>query len=393
MRLGNVERVTTDGTVELSVTVTSEDGASADRLWYRFPERFADRVTDTLDPFVIAALFASIRRGEDLHAAGPVSATLLDNLEEFQAAWAQWRPGRYAPIRVTADREVPDREGPDDRSAIQTFSGGVDSAFTTVRHARRTAGRSALNLTGAVMVHGFDIPLADTEAYDSLQRRSTPLLATVGVDLIPVATNFRELWHSDLADWEDAFGTGMVSVLTLFSGWYRHGLIASSEPYGSLLLPWGSNPMTDWMLSGGRLRVHHDAGGVDRSDKVAGLSVAWPEGADNLRVCWQGEHKDRNCGRCEKCIRTILNFRVAGRPLPKAFGQDVTDEQIRSLRGLSEAHINPLRQILATAREKGVKEDWTAALEEAVRANEDELARGISYAGGFPQLASGPAAA
>lgn len=29
---------------------------------------------------------------------------------------------------------------------------------------------------------------------------------------------------------------------------------------------------------------------------------------ENLRVCWQGEEKGQNCGKCEKCIRTRLNF-------------------------------------------------------------------------------------
>ncbi|MFG3055221.1 hypothetical protein ACGFZP_30340 [Kitasatospora sp. NPDC048239] len=388
MRIGPIERTTADGFLELSAQVTGADGGAADRLWYRIPEQFADRLADTADTFLLAALFAAIRRGESLHSEGPVSASLLENLEEFQAAWAQWRPDRYTPIALSADQEVADPDTPDDRSAIQTFSGGVDSAFTTVRHTKKSAGRASLELAAAVMVHGFDIPLTDGEAYWSLHRRSVPLLASVGVDLIPVATNFRSLWHSDLNDWEDAFGTGMVSVLSLFAGRYRHGLIASSEPYGSLVLPWGSNPMTDWMLSSGRLRIHHDAGGVDRSDKVDGLSRLWPQGADNLRVCWQGERKDANCGRCEKCIRTILNFKVAGRPLPAAFQQDVTPDQISSLRGLSEAHINPLRQILATARRNGLKEDWTVALEACIASNEDELARGVRYEGGFPQLAS-----
>ncbi|WP_103533565.1 hypothetical protein [Streptomyces sp. SM11] len=388
MRIAPVQRTETDGRLELSVEVSHQDGVTTDRLWFRVDPRHVPYVTDTMDPFLLATLFLAMRKGENLHVEGPVSATLLENLEEFQAAWVQWRPERYSVVELSADQEVPDREGPDTRSALQTFSGGVDSAFTTIRHVKKEAGRGSLDLTGAVMVHGYDIPLEELDAYRALYTRSVPLLRGVGVELLPVTTNFRELWHSDLSHWEDAFATGMTSVLTLFSGRFQHGVIASSEPYGSLVLPWGSNPMTDWMLSGGRMRMHHDATGIERSDKVAGLARLWPEGADNLRVCWQGEQKDRNCCQCEKCIRTILNFKVSDSPLPPSFPHDVTPEQIRSLRGLAEAHINPLRQILATARRREVTADWVAALADCIAANEDELARGISYEGGFPLLAT-----
>ncbi|MGW5197679.1 hypothetical protein [Streptomyces spiralis] len=375
--------------VEIGVEVTRDaDPSTPDRLWYRIERRHESLLTDTMDPFVLATLFAAMRTGEDLHAGGGVTGTLLDNLDEFQSAWLQWRPERYHRVRITAEEELPDRAGPDDRSAVQTFSGGVDSAFTTIRHVSGAAGRQSLALTGAVMVHGFDIPLTERESYESLRHRSAPVLQKVGVDLIPVVTNFRSLWHSDLGHWEDAFGTGMTSVLTLVSGGFRHGLIASSEPYSSLLLPWGSNPVTDGMLSGGRMRIHHDAAGVDRNEKVAGLARLWPEGADNLRVCWQGEHKDRNCCRCEKCIRTILNFRVSGSEVPASFPHEVTGEHILSLRGLSEAHVNPLRQILAAAQARRLEEPWVPALADCIAANEEEIAQGISYEGGFPLLAT-----
>ncbi|GLW70770.1 hypothetical protein Kpho02_30690 [Kitasatospora phosalacinea] len=387
MRIAPVRRSAADGRLTLSCEVSHKDGTVPDLLWYRVHSRHEEYLTDVMDPFLLAALFVAMRKGEDLHVEGPVTAQLLENLEEFQAAWVQWRPEKYTAVRLTADREVPNRDRSAGRSALQTFSGGVDSAYTTIRHVKKAAGRGSYELTGAVMVHGFDIPLEEVEAYDTLYTRSIPLLQGVGVELLPVTTNFRKLWHSDLRYWEDAFATGMASVLTLFSGRFEHGIVASSEPYGSLVLPWGSNPMTDWMMSGGRMRIHHDAAGVERSDKVAALAKLWPNGADNLRVCWQGEHKDRNCCRCEKCIRTILNFKVSGSPLPASFPLDVTPDQIMSLRGLSEAHVNPLRQILVTARRRGLTDEWVTALADCITANEDEIARGITYEGGFPQLA------
>lgn len=68
---------------------------------------------------------------------------------------------------------------------MQTFSGGVDGAFTTIRHVSKAVGRRAPTLTGAVMVHGFDIPPADEASHRAPRERGAPLPADLGVELIP----------------------------------------------------------------------------------------------------------------------------------------------------------------------------------------------------------------
>ncbi len=47
------------------------------------------------------------------------------------------------------------------------------------------------------------------------------------------------------------------------------------------------------------------------------------------------ENKARNCGQCEKCMRTVLSFRLIPMDLPACFAQDVTDEQVASLTGVT----------------------------------------------------------
>ncbi|MFN3586135.1 MAG: hypothetical protein ACK4UT_01410 [Moraxellaceae bacterium] len=37
--------------------------------------------------------------------------------------------------------------------------------------------------------------------------------------------------------------------------------------------------------------------------------AAWPAAIERLRVCWSGPQKDRNCGRCLRCVRPLdCNF-------------------------------------------------------------------------------------
>ena len=60
--------------------------------------------------------------------------------------------------------------------------------------------------------------------------------------------------------------------MQMFSAEFSHALVGSSEPYDALVLPWGSNPVTDRLLSGGRLAIVHDGAGFSRTDKISFLS-------------------------------------------------------------------------------------------------------------------------
>ncbi len=110
-------------------------------------------------------------------------------------------------------------------------------------------------------------------------------------------------------------------------GGYSEGLIPSSLPYHALVLPWGSNPLTDPLLSIRTFAIVHDGAAFTRAEKVKQIAH-WRQALQNLRVCWEGDRKDGNCGHCEKCIQTILNFRAVGLGLPPCFDQDVADEEI-----------------------------------------------------------------
>jgi hypothetical protein len=133
-------------------------------------------------------------------------------------------------------------------------------------------------------------------------------------------------------------------------------------------MPWGSNPVTDHLLSSKTFQIIHDGAAFSRLQKVQQIAN-WPEALRGLRVCWQGQQKDRNCGRCEKCIRTILNFRVLGLGLPECFEQDVTNREILSLKGLNTLQINELEQILIASKSASISESWVVALSKCIQQN------------------------
>jgi hypothetical protein len=211
------------------------------------------------------------------------------------------------------------------------------------------------------MVQGFDIPLEQQETFDRAAEKSRAMLASLGMELIPIATNFRELEQ----DWEDAHGTGIASCLMLFQRGFEAGIIASSDPYDALNLPYGSNPVSDWLLSSQSFQIVHDGASFNRIEKIREIAN-WPEVPANLRVCWEGSQKDRNCGRCEKCIRNILAFRVLGLGLPPCFEQDVTDSQILGIKNLKKSQLIELDPIIAAARSAGISDSWVTALDRCI---------------------------
>ncbi len=345
-------------------------GEGRKRLWYRMPSGVLPLTAEQGDPFVLASLFAAMRRQTDVHVHDAVSPSLLKNLEEFQSAWVRWRSNRYSMVEIGADRETEQEVSSAREGALAVFSGGVDSAFTFF-HSMKGMRKWRQDLKAGLMVHGFDIPLERASAFSGASERGRAMLKSLGVDLITVATNFREL--DDI--WEDAHGAGLASCLALLQRGFSRGVISSSDPYDNLLLPFGSNPLTDRMFSSDSFPIVNYGGGFSRDEKVRAISK-WPEALKFLRVCWENKKDDSNCGVCEKCVRTILNFRIAGAGLPECFERDVTDAQIDALSGLNIGQLDELEKVLLAARQSGLAGSWVSALERCTKRNRQDLSRG-----------------
>jgi len=358
-----------NGAVEL-VAVLEMPSGSWETLWYRVPQSHRSALSDDADGFVAALALRLAAEGKDVRVHGRVSPSLLRNLESYQAAWQSWKPGLYDRVTITADVEK-EREAPrGEVQAICGFSGGVDSSFTAYRHVRGVTTRFPQPLRAGVMVHGFDIPLEEDDMYQRASAKAERQLASLGLELIPVATNFRAL---DI-EWTHTFGPAVAGLLMQFGRRFSRGLVAQGVPFGSYrYIVEGSNPLTDPLLSSEAFRVLPDGAEFGRPDKIRVLAD-WPEALEELRVCWRGEEKDRNCCQCEKCIRNILTFRALGLGLPPCFERDVTDRQILEMGPLKEIIISvgyePIIRMAEKAGSGG--ESWVKALRKAIRRNRIE---------------------
>jgi hypothetical protein len=346
----------TDEIVRYEFELGYSSSSRTETLFYEFPRELAPPPPDNFDTALCATILHAMAEGRDLHLRGPATSAGVRNLNEFQLAWSRWLPAVYRPITIHADTVVPRAHSPMGR-AIAAFSGGVDSSFTLLRNTLTPAAASH-RVDTVLLVHGFDIARANPDALQELMDRTHDLRQLCGVQLRIVRTNSKEL---RLQPWEHGFGAELAACLHLFSAEFSHALIGSSEPYDALVLPWGSNPVTDHLLSGGRLAIVHDGAAFSRTDKMAFLS-RFPASMKALKVCWQGSQQGRNCGVCEKCLRTQLNCLAVGIANPPCFEGPLDLRRIGGIRINSDAVLAELQSIVQYAERRSIDEEWLRAL-------------------------------
>ena len=311
-------------------------------LWFQVDESYGSWLTQSAGPWVLAVIFNAMRSGADLVVHGAVSRSLLVNLERFQQVWTRWRPNCYRPVTITAEAEWPDqaRQG----EAVAGFTGGVDSCFTAYRNRRDLAGGQNLNLTAGLMVLGFDVPLYDRDQFGSVLRKCRRLLRSIGMESLFMATNIRE----QPINWKDLHGTALAASLSVLAGRFTTGIIASTFPVRRIH-PYGSHPLMDPFLGSDGFPIVHDGAECGREEKMR-LLAEWPQAMADLRVCWEGRQRDRNCGRCYKCVRTKLCFMVSGLPIPPSLGSPLTESEIRSWRLTDEWQLADIEALIERGR-------------------------------------------
>lgn len=324
---------------------------------------------DLHDMAATCFIFHAMSKGEDLHIAGPVSNSLLENLEDLVASWVNFCPHLYKKIRISADEEVSDlsRTNPahTTNKAISAFSGGLDASFTAWRHHNKKVGRKTRNIFAGALIQGFDIPLSEMRAFETSAVSAAQTLQSIGIPLATVQTN----WKNEVCtNWEMEFGNGVATCLMNWLGAVDTALIGSDMDYRRLVYPWGGSPMTYGHLSNNGFKVVYDGGEFARTEKVEGISD-WQLGLTNLRVCWAGPHTGKNCGVCEKCTRTKLNFLAVGVPLPPSLPGIPSLYAISKLRTTNEQQIALLNDIVEMATSRNINGPWLQALKFAIYKN------------------------
>lgn len=315
----------------------------------------------------VAMLPYAMRTGEDLHVVGQLDGVLWDNLEDLVEAWSMWRPDLFRRIRIFADDVSTHRSDPDKGAAVM-FSGGVDATFALVANQTRLLGHRSSHIGYGLLVHGFDIPLERTDWFQAAFLHAKQVLTSFEVQALTVSTN----WRKHGFNWEMGFGFGVAAVLHQLDASCSKGLWAADEPFDHEIIPWGSNSISNPLMGGVNFPVRAVGMGHNRNEKVAHVA-RFDSVREHLRVCWRHPENGQNCGVCEKCVRTRLNFMCAGFDSLPAFGGKLSAEHIAQMKIHNAPQADMLRQLLNS--------DGGARLNSVIReALTQRLAEGITPA-------------
>jgi hypothetical protein len=132
--------------------------------------------------------------------------------------------------------------------------------------------------------------------------------------------------------------------------------------------PWGSHPLLDCNFSSHELRVRHDGLRLSRLEKTR-LLAGWDVALHHMRVCNKSDAykaDQLNCGKCEKCLRTMLALICLGAlSRSRAFAVKDVSEQ-----GAADIHI----------ADEYVASCYPELIGPLRGAGREDLARGVEHA-------------
>ena len=246
--------------------------------------------------------------GGTLEIDAPISPRILRMQPEYQAiqrTWSRAWKGKpnLKPVSVAAparDEQVPERSG----RVGAFFSGGVDSWSTIVTHPE---------ITDLVFIRGADLRL-DNERHQGLVEEVDVLLREVAAELgkriAVVETNLRQL-SDPLAPWEIYFGCALVTVALFAQPLFDRILIASEIDH-EVQPAIATARMVDHLWSTEGLEIVDDGGRYNRVERIRNIADH-PLVQRSLRSCWQNPGSAYNCGRCRKCLQTMITLEALGK--------------------------------------------------------------------------------
>jgi hypothetical protein len=231
-----------------------------------------------------------MRAGEDVTVDGPVSPRLVGSLEDIFRLYRSFFPGEMRQISVTA----PLAPAPPPKDLTGSFfTRGVDSWYAVLTALQDDP--QSPPLTHLVFCPDF-LP-RDRWDDDLVNANTEATRAAAG----PTGCRFVTVHSNQKRDFRGHQLVAMALALGM-----RRMLIPSGGMRGELR-PRATHPQLDPRFSTERTEIVH-YGDATRMEKVARIAQT-PYALQTIHVCRYNESvTDDNCGRCEKCLRTMLQL-------------------------------------------------------------------------------------
>lgn len=374
MRITDLRREDGSFGARLAATIRWED---SDRLpvdaWWDVGGDVAESARPDPNAFLAAAFVPALRHGERrVFVDGAACPLLGSGLRAIGGTLRTWYPST-SPIPVVEPRDgwiapVPRAAG----GTAGYLTGGVDSLHLFHSNREDFPEDHPSRISHAFWIRGLDYPgeeesSAARAAYARLDGPISEICGDTGVRLVRITTNLRRL-DSDLSFFAHWYlGGALVSGAHLLASRFSTVALGSSWP-AEHLVPWGSHPLVDVRYGSAAVSVRHEALGISRIDKLASLRPH-ARSLERLISCSSAPAAETlNCGRCTKCVRTLLEMEAAG-ALAHARSFPPTEVSAATIDGLELDHGTEYFWSLLVAPLRALgREEIAAAIERRIRA-------------------------
>jgi hypothetical protein len=284
-------------------------------LYFEARNETAALLRPTADGFALACLPLAMGAGERrLRVEGVLCTRLRAGLRIINEVLHGWFP-QYPLIEVEASDGFRPTTPPPHRRVATQLSGGVDGLTTLRRNRLDYPLDHPESIRGCITLFGintFDVDVNGPvrlrlDAFDALLQRLQGLAEAEQFALHPVWTNVRSLAPNYRYWTRLGFGAGHFAVAQLFRGTYDK-VLAASDGEGASPAPGALHPLFESHLSTDAVRIQGAENEMTRVDKLA-LLADWDAGRRLMQPCHYVKippDGQINCGRCEKCLRTML---------------------------------------------------------------------------------------
>ncbi len=331
MKLTDLHIIKNGDTARAVATVHFEEGRRpAKEIFFETEASFADALAANPHAFAVGCLVPALYFSERRLAFDEaICPTLKEGLETVMAIMKHWSGGAFKPLTIEAPLLTTSRYSEPARYAAFFLSGGMDS-LAGLKCIMDTYARSHPGYPhDALLLHGFDIGGviaygAKPHVFERARSAMAPVAADAGLTLLPLTTNIRHLCDDRDLWLNYFFGAVLAAAAHALAPRINLAWVASSYDIPNLP-PCGSHPLLDPAYGSHDLAIRHRDIGLSRMDKLK-IIAGWDVAFQNFRVCLANVADKLNCGRCEKCVRTMLGLEALGLlDKTRAFEEDTVD--------------------------------------------------------------------
>lgn len=271
------------------------------RIWFRWRGGMSATPGDA---FLLLALRFAMRHSHKLVLKGTASEHLIRHLDAIQR-FLQSSDRKLSKVDVEVAEVKPSkpierrlkRSGGDLKSGVMV-TGGLDTFY--ILQARLA------EINHLVYIRGFenrsDVRPFRFHTFKSVKRSASEL----NINLVEVDTNLKDFFERN---GESDHSLGIAAVGSLLSDLLHILYIPYNNATAILFSTKGQNPELGDLVGNDRFRIIQTGIDVSKEQKVDAV-VSNETVMETLRVCWENPNRAYNCGRCQRCSRTMSDSEI-----------------------------------------------------------------------------------